>query len=47
MSELIPWFFNLLIDLWNLITHYWILSIFAIIGLMDFIISLFINSSQN
>lgn len=47
MTQLIPWFFNLLVQVWQLITQYWILSIFALIAILDFIVSLVINSSQN
>ncbi len=46
MSDVINFFFNILGDLWSLITRYWVLSWAIMITLIGFVIDL-VKQSQS
>ena len=46
MTLVINFFFDIVGDLWTLITDYWILSVFVLITVLGFIVDLVKNSRE-
>lgn len=46
MTLVINFFFSMLGDLWDLITDYWILSVFVLITVLGFIVDLVKRSRE-
>lgn len=47
MNELITWYINLMVSVWNFIASYWLLSIFFMIGILNWIIDIYLGSREN
>lgn len=46
MTLVINFFFSMMSDLWDLITDYWILSVFVLITVLGFIVDLIKKSRE-